>query len=92
MGEPSGMQRLDTLINELIEADQTGSEIDPMDVARELGEIKSQLLAMPTVHRGAEDLRHFRCETCGTITHGNALPPRCKHCGGTSFVNVDIEG
>jgi rubrerythrin len=92
VGEPSGVQRLDTLINELIELDQTGGEIAPMDVARELGEIKSQLLVMPTVHRSADDLRHFRCEACGTITHGETSPASCKRCGGAKFLNVDIEG
>ncbi len=91
MTEPTGLQRLDTLINELIEADQTGTEIDPLDVARELGEVRAQLMAMPTVHRTAEDLRHFRCENCGTITHGEVAPVRCGRCGKTAFVNVDIE-
>lgn len=91
MEEPSGVQRLDELMNRLIEADQTGSEIDPLDVARELGEIRSLLMAMPTVHRSAEDQRHFRCEACGTISHGNATPASCARCGKSSFINVDIE-
>ncbi len=91
MSEPTGLQRLDTVINELIEADQSGTEIDPLDVARELGEVRAQLMAMPTVHRTAEDLRHFRCEGCGTITHGEAAPARCRRCGKTAFINVDIE-
>lgn len=89
--EATGIEQLDALINRLIEADQTGNEIDPFDVARELGEIRSLLMAMPTVHRGAEDLRHFRCEGCGTISHGETTPTRCVRCGSTTFVNVDIE-
>ena len=91
MTEASGLTRLDALMNRLIERDQTGDEIDPLDVARELGEIRAELMAMPTVHRGAEDLRHFRCEACGTIMHGDTAPARCAHCAKTRFVNVDIE-
>jgi rubrerythrin len=91
MEEPSGLERLDGLMNRLIEADQTGGEIDPLDVARELGEIRSLLMAMPTVHRSADDLRHFRCEACGTISHGGVAPERCARCGKATFINVDIE-
>lgn len=91
MTEPSGIQRLDALINRLIDADQTGDEIALFDVAKELGEIRSALVAAPTVHRTEEDLRHYRCEACGTITHGEAAPARCSRCGKTKFVNVDIE-
>lgn len=91
MAEPTGLQRLDALINRLIEADQTGDEIDPLDVARELGEIRALLMAMPTVHRSDEDLRHFRCEACGTISHGDAAPARCARCGKPKFINVDID-
>jgi len=91
MEEPNGLERLDGLMNRLIEADQTGDEIDPLDVARELGEIRSLLMAMPTVHRSADDLRHFRCEACGTISHGGAPPERCARCGRSTLINVDIE-
>ncbi len=87
----SGVARLDALINRLIEVDQTGDEIDPLDVARELGEIRADLMAMPTVHRGEEDLRHFRCEACGTIMHGDESPAQCRRCGQTKLINVDIE-
>lgn len=86
----TGIEQLDALINRLIEADQVGSEIHPFDVARELGEIRSALMGMPTVHRGAGDLRHFRCEGCGTISHGETTPTRCVRCGSTTFLNVDI--
>lgn len=92
MTEPTGLQRLDALMNTLIETDQTGAEIDPLDVARELGEIRSLLMAMPTVHRSADDQRHFRCEGCGTISHGDTPPARCARCGTSKFINVDIEG
>lgn len=91
MAEQTGLQRLDTLINRLIETDQTGDEIDPFDVARELGEIRALLLAMPTVHRSEEDQRHFRCEACGTISHGDAAPASCARCGKPKFINVDID-
>jgi len=92
MAEETGSQRLDSLMNRLIETDQTGEEIDPLDIARELGEIRSLLMAMPTVHRSADDLRHFRCEECGTISHGVVPPARCARCGKLKFINVDIEG
>jgi rubrerythrin len=36
-------------------------------------------------------MRHFRCESCGTISHGEATPTRCARCGSKKFVNVDIE-
>ena len=91
MGEPTSLERLDALMNSLIEADQTGTEIDPLDVARELGEVRSLLMAMPTVHRSADDQRHFRCEACGTISHGDAPPARCARCGKSKLINVDIE-
>lgn len=90
MNEQTGLQRLDALINKLIEADQAGDEIAPLDLTRELGEIRAAIMAMPTVHRTDEDLRHFRCEACGTITHGDGQPARCARCGKTAFVNVDI--
>jgi rubrerythrin len=91
MTEQSGIQRLDALMNRLIEADQSGDEIAPFDLAKELGEIRALLMAAPTVHRGAADLRHYRCEACGTITHGETAPERCARCGKPKFVNVDIE-
>jgi rubrerythrin len=91
VSDETGLQRLDALMNRLIESDQTAEEIDPFDVARELGEIRQLMMAMPTVHRSAEDLRHFRCEACGTITHGEHQPATCARCGKTKFVNVDIE-
>ncbi len=88
--ENGGFQRLDALINRLIESDQTGEELSSFDLARELGEIRSLLMAMPTVQRGAGDLRHFRCDACGTIVHGEAPPARCARCGKTKLINVDI--
>ncbi len=91
MAEQTGIQRLDALINRLIETDQAGEEIEPREVARELGDIRAQLMAMPTVHRSDQDLRHYRCEACGTITHGDAAPARCARCGKNKFVNVDID-
>lgn len=91
MAETTGLERLDTLINRLIETDQTGNEIDPFDVARELGEIRNQLIAMPTVHRTEADLRHYRCESCFTITHGESAPARCARCGHPKLTNVDID-
>ncbi len=91
MAEQTGLQRLDALINRLIEADQTGDAIALFDVARELGEIRAEIMAMPTVHRSEADLRHFRCESCGTISHGDAAPARCARCGASKFINVDID-
>lgn len=91
MAAATGLERLDALINRLIEADQTGDEIALFDVARELGEIRALWMAMPTVHRSEDDLRHFRCESCGTISHGATAPERCARCGKPKFINVDID-
>jgi rubrerythrin len=91
MTEPTGLQQLDELINRLIEKDQTGDEIDPLDVAHELGRIRAQIMGMPTVHRSDQDERHFRCEACGTISHGDVAPARCARCSKTKFINVDID-
>jgi rubrerythrin len=91
MAELKGIQRLDALIDRLIDTDQAGQEIEPMEVAHQLGEIRSELMAMPTVHRSEDDQRHYRCEACGTITHGDASPARCARCGKNRFVNVDID-
>lgn len=90
MAGQTGLERLDALINRLIEADQTGDEIALFDLAKELGDIRADLMAMPTVHRGESDMRHFRCESCGTISHGEAEPARCARCGASKFINVDI--
>lgn len=90
MDESNGLQRLDALINRLIDSDQTGEDVAPFDLARELGEIRAQLMAMPVVHRSTADQRHYRCEACGTIVHGDGVPGSCPRCGGTALVNVDI--
>ena len=85
------LERLDALMNSLVEADQTGSGIDPLHVAGELGKIRQLLLEGPAVIPAKGGQKHFRCEACGTITHGAEAPERCQNCGGRKFFAADIE-
>jgi hypothetical protein len=93
-GRPSvkeALERLDALMNRLVEADQTGSGIEPLRVANELGEIRQLLAEAPAVVRAKGGQKHFRCEACGTISHGERQPDRCPTCGGRKFFAADIE-
>jgi rubrerythrin len=83
--------RLDALMNRLIEADQTGSGMDPLNVANELGQIRQLLAESPAVIPAKGGQRHFRCEACGTVVHGADAPARCPTCGATKFFAADIE-
>jgi hypothetical protein len=85
------VQRLDTLMRQLVEADQTGAGMEPLKVAEELGAIRQLLFSSPVVRPVAGGQRHFRCETCGTITHDPVEPARCEDCGGTTFFAADLE-
>jgi rubrerythrin len=86
------LERLDALMNRLVEADQTGNQLDPQAIAKELGEIRASLMrGRAVVPRAAGGQHHFRCETCGTIVHGAAPPARCPTCGKTSFFQADLE-
>lgn len=85
------IERLDALMNALVEADQTASGIEPLEVAGELGAIRQLMTESPAVIRRAGGERHFRCEACGTIVHGAAQPARCPECGGRKFFSADIE-
>jgi rubrerythrin len=85
------MQRLDALTRQLIEADQTGAGLEPLRVAHELGRIRQLMSEAPAVIRAAGGQSHFRCEQCGTITHGTAAPQTCATCGGTRFFSADLE-
>lgn len=84
------VERLDTLMRKLVEADQTGAGMEPLKVANELGAIRDLLFRSPVVRPAPGGQRHFRCETCGTITHGPAAPETCEDCGGTSFFDADL--
>ena len=83
--------RLDALMNRLVEADQTGSGIDPLRIASELGQIRQLLAESPAVIPAKGGQKHFRCEACGTVVHGSDAPERCPTCGGTKFFAADIE-
>ena len=86
------LERLDALMNRLVEADQTGNPLDPQAIAKELGEIRASLMRGRTVvprTKGGE--RHFRCETCGTIVHGATQPKQCPTCGRSTFFEADLE-
>jgi hypothetical protein len=85
------VERLDTLMRKLIEADQTGAGIEPLKVADELDTIRALLFRSPTVRPAPGGQRHFRCETCGTISHGPDEPAACEDCGGTAFFDADLK-
>jgi len=82
--------RIDAMIQRLIEADQRGSGIEPMKVARELGEIKMLLARRKTVRPRPGGEGHWRCEACGTITHAPAKPERCPECGEAQLWPADL--
>jgi rubrerythrin len=83
--------RIDAMIQRLIEADQRGSGIEPMQLAHELGEIKVLLARRKTIVPRPGGEGHWRCETCGTITHAKAKPDRCPACGATQLWPADLE-
>jgi Zn finger protein HypA/HybF involved in hydrogenase expression len=85
------LERLDALMNRLVEADQTGAGIEPLQVASELGQIRQLLAEAPAVIRAKGGQKHFRCEACGTVMHGAEAPERCPTCGGRKFFAADIE-
>ena len=86
------LERLDALMNRLVEADQTGNQLDPQSIAKELGEIRASLMrGRAVVPRAKGGERHFRCETCGTIVHGAKAPNECPTCHQTSFFEADLE-
>ncbi|HVR88650.1 MAG TPA: hypothetical protein VHG53_03785 [Candidatus Limnocylindria bacterium] len=82
--------RIDRLMQQLIEADQRGTGIEPLKVARELGEIKQQLARRKTIRPRPGGEHHWRCETCGTITHADAAPAKCPECGATALWEADL--
>jgi len=94
MSESSGRNdlnsRIDAMIQQLIEADQRGSDIEPMKLARELGEIKLLLARRKTIRPQPGGEGHWRCEACGTITHAAAKPGRCPECGATRLWPADL--
>lgn len=91
MEGPTPLQRLDNLMARLVEADQTGGGFDALQVAQELGEIRSLFAQARAVRRAPGGKLHFRCESCGTISHGESRPERCPECGADQLINVDLE-
>jgi DNA-directed RNA polymerase subunit RPC12/RpoP len=83
--------RLDALMNRLVEADQSGSGIEPLRVANELGQIRQMLAASPSIIPAKGGQKHFRCESCGTVVHGASPPAQCPNCGAKKFFAADIE-
>lgn len=84
------LERLDALMNRLIEADQAGDEIEPLAIANELGTIRASLMRAPAVVPRSGGERHFRCDACGTIVHGTAAPNECPRCHKTVFHPADL--
>ncbi len=85
------IQRLDELMRRLIEADQTGAGIEPLELAVELDKVRALMLEAPAVVPRSDGQRHFRCESCGAISHGMEAPARCPQCGGAKFFKADLE-
>jgi rubrerythrin len=82
--------RIDAMIQRLIEADQRGSDIEPMKFAHELGEIKLLLARRKTIRPRPGGEGHWRCEACGTITHAATKPGRCPECGAARLWPADL--
>ena len=82
--------RLDALIQRLIEVDQLGSGMEPIELAHELGEIKLLVARRQTIQPRPGGERHWRCESCGIITHAGTKPERCAACGATQLWPADI--
>lgn len=91
MSVKEALARLDSVMAELIEADQTGEGIDPLRIAQELGQVRALMVESPAVVRRAGGAMHFRCEACGTIVHWTVTPARCTSCGGVKFFRADLE-
>ncbi len=85
------LERLDALMRDLIEADQTGAGFEPLHVAGELGKIRQLLFEAPVVLPTEGGRRHFRCADCGTIVHGAEPPATCPNCGKKKFFVADIQ-
>jgi rubrerythrin len=84
------LARLDALMNRLIDADQSGDEMQPLEIANELGAIRASLMSAPAVVPRSGGERHFRCDACGTIVHGTTAPRECPRCHKTVFHSADI--
>lgn len=89
-GPVAANARLDALMQRLIEADQRGTGIEPIQVAHELGEIKALLVRRKTVRPRAGGEGHWRCEACGTISHATAKPGACPECGAAALWPADL--
>jgi rubrerythrin len=84
-------EQFDALTRRLIDADQTGRGIEPLAIANEIGRIRHLLAAAPAVKRREGGDRHWRCEECGTIVHGDTAPEKCAECGRDKFFLADME-
>lgn len=86
------LESLDALVQRLIEADQTASGIEPLEVARELGRVRQLITESPAVlPRSSGGEPHWRCESCGTITHATTMPAACPGCGHRKLFRADIQ-
>ena len=89
MQEP--LTRLDDLMRRLIESDQTGRPMEMLAIADELGKVRESLMQAPAVVPREGGERHFRCDACGTIVHGQREPSACPTCGKSKFYPADLE-
>jgi len=89
MQEP--LARLDDLMRRLIESDQTGRPMETLAIADELGQIRLALMRGRAVVPREGGERHFRCDACGTIVHGDRAPAACPTCGKSRFYPADLD-
>jgi len=85
------LERLDDLMRKLIETDQTGRPMESLAIANELGAIRQGLMQRKAVVPRKGGDHHFRCDSCGTIVHGEKPPSACPTCGKSKFYSADLE-
>ena len=90
-GVQEPLARLDDLMRKLIESDQTGSPMETLAIANELGRIRLALMQGRAVLPREGGERHFRCDACGTIVHGTRAPAACPTCGKSKFYAADLD-
>ena len=90
-GVQEPLARLDDLMRKLIESDQTGSPMETLAIANELGRIRLALMQGRAVLPREGGERHFRCDACGTIVHGKRAPAACPTCGKSKLYPADLD-
>src|SRR5689334_6213616 len=85
------LERLDDLMRKLIATDQTGRPMESLAIANELGAIRQRLMQRKAVVPRKGGDHHFRCDSCGTIVHGERPRRACPTCGKSKFYSADLQ-